>query len=173
MITYPGKKELYTFLKSVKNPLFPSFINKYEEQIAEWSLRLRVSNSRELHMIWVSRFNDAIREARTDVALKKSKVILSKWDKFFEELLTLVSFKSIKMIFNCALEYTYEYSMFLRQISLYLFSIALGIKTSHSLITIMAMNPVAIARQCTTKQVSLCTALKKNVAKSGKEEHTL
>ncbi|KAI9473852.1 MAG: hypothetical protein EXX96DRAFT_541518 [Benjaminiella poitrasii] len=35
----------------------------------------------------------------------------------------------------------------------YLFSIALGIKTSYYLTTIMTMNSVAIARQYTTKQV--------------------
>ncbi|KAI9473770.1 MAG: hypothetical protein EXX96DRAFT_541437 [Benjaminiella poitrasii] len=34
----------------------------------------------------------------------------------------------------------------------YLFSIALGIKTNHYLTTNMAMNLVAVARQCTTKQ---------------------
>ncbi|OBZ78515.1 hypothetical protein A0J61_11857, partial [Choanephora cucurbitarum] len=93
MTVYSGKEVLHTYIKNTKTPAFSSFVNKYEEQIVEWSLNLQASNSRELHLIWVSRFNDSVRELRADVSLKKVKFLASKWDKFYEELLELRDMK--------------------------------------------------------------------------------
>ncbi|KAI8369022.1 hypothetical protein BD560DRAFT_398377, partial [Blakeslea trispora] len=75
MTIYLGKEVLCNFIKNAKNPSFPSFVNKYENRITEWSLGLGASNSRELHTIWVSRFNDCIRETRADVPLKQVAIL--------------------------------------------------------------------------------------------------
>ncbi|CEG80003.1 hypothetical protein RMATCC62417_14400 [Rhizopus microsporus] len=82
-------------VENVKKPLFPAFINKYEAQIAEWSSKTSASSSRELHRIWVSRFNDAVRETRIDIALKNQRYIPSKWNMLYEELSILRDMRQI------------------------------------------------------------------------------
>ncbi|ORE12164.1 hypothetical protein BCV72DRAFT_2456 [Rhizopus microsporus var. microsporus] len=110
MIAYPGKDELYTMVENIKKPLFSAFINKYETQVAEWSSKTSATSSRELHRIWASRFNDAVRETRIDIALKNQRYIPSKWDMLYEELSILRDMRQIsrtegQKLINKSMEY--------------------------------------------------------------------
>ncbi|KAI9487804.1 MAG: hypothetical protein EXX96DRAFT_605694 [Benjaminiella poitrasii] len=76
-------------------------------------------------------------------------------DKMYECTICKEQFSNSKQLYN--------HLNFPKKTSFYLFSTTLGIKTSHYLTTNMTMSSIAIARQCITNQVSLCTALKKKM----------
>ncbi|KAI9493019.1 hypothetical protein BDB00DRAFT_788252 [Zychaea mexicana] len=62
------------------------FITKYSAQLADFSLKTGISSAQGYFTCWMNRFNEAVRELQSELALKKTKYDPAAWDKNFIEL---------------------------------------------------------------------------------------